>query len=261
MKILELFSGTESFSNVARARGHQVFTIENNAEFNPSLCKNILDVTIKDIPFKPDVIWASPPCTCFSVASIGRSWCGNYCPSRTETALGMAYVLKTLELIKKLKPKYFFIENPRGVLRKMAFMDELPIRNTVTYCQYGDTRMKPTDIWTNCSFWKPKQMCKNGDSCHIPAPRGSKTGTQGLKGSKNRSIVPEKLCLEILKSCEQLITNPSTLPNGNPNGEFNMGLEVSSTPTPKSNPTDLTFPNPNIHRLRPNLKKCSRGNL
>ena len=246
MKILELFSGTESFSNVARARGHQVFTIENNAEFNPSLCKNILDVTIKDIPFKPDVIWASPPCTCFSVASIGRSWCGNYCPSRTETALGMAYVLKTLELIKKLKPKYFFIENPRGVLRKMAFMDELPIRNTVTYCQYGDTRMKPTDIWTNCSFWKPKQMCKNGDSCHIPAPRGSKTGTQGLKGSKNRSIVPEKLCLEILKSCEQLITNPSTLPNGNPNGEFNISLKDNSNELSQISSNDETSLNNNI---------------
>lgn len=209
MKILELFSGTESFSKLARERGHQVFTIENNPEFKPGLCKNILDVTIKDIPFKPDIIWASPPCTCFSVASIGSSWCGNYHPKRTETALGMAYVLKTLELIKKLKPKYFFIENPRGVLRKMAFMDELPIRNTVTYCQYGDTRMKPTDIWTNCSFWKPKPMCKNGDSCHTPAPRGSKTGTQGLKGSKDRSIVPEKLCLEILQCCEQLQNMPS----------------------------------------------------
>ena len=34
--------------------------------------------------------------------------------------------------------------------------------------------------------------------------------------------------------------------SGFPNGEFNMGLEVSATPTPKSNPTDLTSPNPNI---------------
>jgi len=250
MKILELFSGTESFSNVAIARGHQVFTIENNPDFNPSLCKNILDVTIKDIPFKPDVIWASPPCTCFSVASIGSSWCGNYHPKRTETALGMAYVLKTLNLIKKLKPKYFFIENPRGVLRKMAFMDELPIRNTVTYCQYGDTRMKPTDIWTNCSFWKPKPMCKNGDSCHTPAPRGSKTGTQGLNGSRNRSIVPEKLCLEILQSVEQLIVISPDSASQVVNDGFNMGLEVSATPTPKC-PSD-TSPNPNIKQNNAN---------
>lgn len=30
----------------------------------------------------------------------------------------------------------------------MEWMRSLP-RYTVTYCQYGDNRMKPTDIWTN----------------------------------------------------------------------------------------------------------------
>jgi len=35
--------------------------------------------------------------------------------------------------------------------------------------------------------------------CHTAAPRGSKTGTQGLKNSIERSVVPEQLCLEILK--------------------------------------------------------------
>ena len=113
----------------------------------------------------------------------------------------MAYVLKTLELIKELKPKYWFIENPRGVLRKMAFMDGLH-RNTVTYCQYGDIRMKPTDIWTNLIDWKPKPMCKNGDSCHVSAPRGARTGTQGLKGAKERGVIPEKIFYEIFKAIE-----------------------------------------------------------
>lgn len=213
MKILELFSGTESFSKVARARGHETFTIELNEHFNPDLCKNILDVKAKDIPFKPDVIWASPPCTCFSVASIGSSWIGNYHPKRVETALGMAYVLKTLQLIKELKPKFWFIENPRGVLRKMGFMEELN-RSTVTYCQYGDTRMKPTDIWHNTN-WNPRKMCKNGNPCHVAAPRGSKTGTQGLKGNIERSIIPEELCLEIIKECEKaILLSPNTTEGG-----------------------------------------------
>ena len=75
---------------------------------------------------------------------------------------------------------------------------KLPIRHTVTYCMYGDVRMKPTDIWTNNIYWTPKPMCKNGDECHVRAPRGSKTGTQGLKGAEIRSIVPHKLCLEVL---------------------------------------------------------------
>ena len=216
LRILELFSGTESFSKVARERGHECVTFEKYKEFNPTICMDILELDLKALKsyFKEgvDLIWASPPCTCFSVASIGNSWCGNYCPKRVETALGMAYVLKTLEIIKKLKPKFWFIENPRGVLRKMAFMDGLK-RNTVTYCQYGDTRMKPTDIWTNCEEWKPKPMCKNGDSCHISAPRGSKTGTQGLSGSVDRSRVPKELCLEIIKCCEKSLIQPIMLNN------------------------------------------------
>lgn len=70
----------------------------------------------------------------------------------------------------------------------MVWMKSLP-RYTVTYCQYGDTRMKPTDIWTNHPDPRFKPMCKNGDSCHVPAPRGSKTGTQGLKNSREREVL------------------------------------------------------------------------
>ena len=44
-------------------------------------------------------------------------------------------------------------------------------------------------------------MCKNGMPCHESAPRGSQTGTQGLKGNYLRSIVPYELCKEILESC------------------------------------------------------------
>ena len=46
-------------------------------------------------------------------------------------------------------------------------------------------------------------MCKNGDPCHVSAPRGSKTGTQGLKGSIERSKIPQKLCEHIVDICEE----------------------------------------------------------
>ena len=84
----------------------------------------------------------------------------------------------------------------------MNFMKVLP-RYTVTYCKYGDTRMKPTDIWTNHPEPGFLPMCKNGDPCHERAPRGSKTGTQGLKGSKERSVIPERLCEHIVDICER----------------------------------------------------------
>jgi|TARA_Y100000310_G_C20613882_1_gene779520 hypothetical protein len=223
MKILELFSGTESFSKVARARGHECFTIDVEKHFNPDLCKDILDIEIKDIPFKPDIIWASPPCTTFSTLSNFRYW-KDLKPKNSKACVNLAYVMKTLELIDELNPKYFFIENPRALLRKFDFMIKL-YRNTITYCQYGLPFMKPTDIWTNCSEWNPKPVCKNGDPCHNPAPRGSQTGIQG-KGSQavtstnnfgnidvkaSRAIVPEKLCLEIIKCCENNDTSQSEL--------------------------------------------------
>ena len=72
------------------------------------------------------------------------------------------------------------------------------MRYTVTYCQYGDTRMKPTDLWSNIEF-KLKPMCKNGDDCHQSAPRGSRTGTQGMINAYEKSKVPEKLCFDVLK--------------------------------------------------------------
>ena len=86
-------------------------------------------------------------------------------------------------------------------MRKMDFMQDIP-RHTVTYCQYGDNRMKPTDIWTNYENPNFKPMCKNGMSCHDSAPRGSRSGTQGIKGKKDRSLIPKELCEYIVKICE-----------------------------------------------------------
>jgi hypothetical protein len=204
-RVLELFSGTASFSNVAKERGHKVFTIDFDKQFNPDLCIDMLDFKISMLPEEfrhPDIIWASPPCTCFSVASIGTHWKGGkkaYIPKTKQAEKSMQLVIKTLEIIAKLNPKFWIIENPRGVLRKLSITPNENLQ-TITYCQYGDTRMKPTDIWTNLN-WKGKR-CNNGDKCHEPAPRGSKTGTQGLKNAKLRSIVPRELCLEIIKHCE-----------------------------------------------------------
>jgi len=206
MNVLELFAGSCSIGKVARKNGHRVISSDIEQFGFIDYVKDILEFSPQEIPFIPDVIWASPPCTGFSVASIGYSWTGGkngYIPKSETAIMGIKLVKKTLEIIdyyKKLNPDLiWFIENPRGVLRKMDFMQQLN-RNTVTYCQYGDIRMKPTDIWTNSTKWKPKPMCKNGDTCHVSAPRGSKTGTQGLKGSYERSIIPEKLCLEIVKT-------------------------------------------------------------
>ena len=89
-------------------------------------------------------------------------------------------------------------------MRKMSYIKDLP-RHTTTYCQYGEKRMKPTDIWTNHPNPKFKPACKNGDPCHVAAPRGARTGTQGLKGSIERSRIPVLLCKHIVEICEEEI--------------------------------------------------------
>ena len=206
MKTVELFSGTKSFSKVADDLGHDTFTIDNDPIGNPDLCRNILDVEIDDIPFKPDIIWASPPCQTFSVASIGHHWTfgkKGHVPKSEACKIGLNLLEQTIQIITESNPKYWIIENPRGVMRKIInpIFNRNSIwnnkRHTVTYCQYGDDRMKPTDLWHNIPSWEPKPMCKNGDPCHESAPRGSKTGTQGLKDARKRGVIPPGLFYEI----------------------------------------------------------------
>ena len=87
--------------------------------------------------------------------------------------------------------------------------------NILTHnCQYGDSRAKPTDIWTNCDGWIPRAECHNykydkdgniiDKHCHHEsARRGAKTGTQGKKGSYERSKIPNELVVEILNAFEK----------------------------------------------------------
>lgn len=228
LKVLELFCGTKSISKAFEERGHKTFTIDNDKQHNPDLCIDILDFDITQLPREwknPDVVWASPPCTTFSIASIYRYWDLNSKPKSYKTYLGLAIAKKTVEVIKEIKPKYWFIENPVCMLRKQHFMLRLP-RKTVTYCQYGTRYRKATDIWTNVVKWIPKKPCSPGDLCHDEARRGMKRGIQGIP-NKNlkgwglwefkddegnhlttkqlailRAIIPKQLCGEIVDVCE-----------------------------------------------------------
>jgi len=196
MRLLELFCGTKSIGKVFAGGGHDVVSVDLLPEFDPTHCGDILNMDFKD---RFDVVWASPPCTTFSIASVGHHW-KHGVPS-DDAVVGNKLLCKTLEIINLVRPRYWFIENPRGMMRKMPIMQHLP-RRTITYCQYGDSRMKPTDIWTNCDIWQSRPMCKNGMTCHESAPRGARTGTQGLKGAKNRSRIPEQLAVEIFNACQ-----------------------------------------------------------
>ena len=211
MIILELFAGTRSIGKAFEARGHNVYSVEWDKNFeNIALYADISTLTVEQVLTLcggyPDIIWASPDCSTYSIAAISHHRrrdpaTGNLDPVSEYAKFCDMTNKHVVELIRELSPKYWFIENPRGGLRKMNFMQGLP-RYTVTYCQYGDTRMKPTDIFTNHPDPQFKPMCKNGDPCHTPAPRDAKTGTQGLKGARDRAVIPPLLCEHIVDICE-----------------------------------------------------------
>jgi len=213
MKVLELFAGSRSIGKICDDLGYNVFSSDVNPFDNIDYVIDINKFDVSVVPFIPDFIWASPPCTYFSVTSIGKHWNKNNTPKSDNALKGVEYVKSTLKIInyfKLLNPNLnWFIENPRGKLRKLNIVKGLP-RTTVWYCKYGDTRAKPTDIWSNNIYnpmfntngWKPKEKCFNGNKyCHHElATRGSRTGTQGLKGNYERSKIPQQLCEDIIKS-------------------------------------------------------------
>jgi hypothetical protein len=209
MVVLDLFCGTKSIANAFEARGHTVYTVDWNKQFEPSLAVDIGTLTAEDIIKLcggiPDIIWASPDCTTYSVSAISKHRTkeadGNLKPISDYAKRCDEINKHLIELIRELKPKYFFIENPRGGFRKMNFIKDFP-RYTVTYCKYGDKRMKPTDIWTNHPDPKFIPPCKNGDSCHEAAPRGARTGTQSLKNKIEKARIPKLLCEHIVDICE-----------------------------------------------------------
>ena len=204
IKVVELFAGSRCIGKAAEELGMQVFSADWQPFENINFVGDIENMKISDVPFVPDVVWASPDCTTYTIAAIsthrdGTNPKSDYAKKCDQVNKHFILMIKQwLEINPNLK---FYIENPRGMLRKMPFMQEFK-RHTVWYCQYGDDRAKPTDIWTNNEKWIPRPICHNGNKkCHHqPAPRGSKTGTQGRKGSYHRSMIPNELCIEVLKA-------------------------------------------------------------
>lgn len=202
MLVFDFFAGTRSSTKAFEDAGHTVISFDNDPQFDVTEVSDMFYLTAAGLIAKygqPDFVWASPPCTAFSVASMGHHWTIDRHPKTESAKVSIRLVEHTRSVIEELNPRYgFVIENPRGMLRKLPMLSDLP-RKTVTYCRYGDDRMKPTDLWTNLD-WEPRPMCKNGDSCHEAAPRGSRTGTQGRSGAVSRSMVPYELGAEILEN-------------------------------------------------------------
>ena len=213
LKVAGLFTGHASWERPFLNGGHFVFSTDHNPAYTHcTFLGDIMEVTAEQIREhlggNPDIMVLSPPCTTFSIASCSTHWYppeenGTRRPRSENATIGLNILRKALELFEELKPKYWIMENPRGLMRKMPEVQELH-RRTVWYCQYGDSRAKPTDLW---GVWPEgfvtRPQCKNGnpDCHHERAPRGSATGTQGLADNAARSLIPAELCQDWYDAC------------------------------------------------------------
>jgi hypothetical protein len=62
IKVLELFAGTKSIGKAAKELGYEVFSSDYLSKFDTDYTVDLLEFDVSRVPWKPDIIWASPPC-------------------------------------------------------------------------------------------------------------------------------------------------------------------------------------------------------
>jgi site-specific DNA-cytosine methylase len=196
MKLLELFSGNKSISKIFKEKNKEceVTSLDIDSKLNPDICIDILNWDYKI--YKPeyfDVIWASPDCRSWSVAGYGRHRKLPDLIPKTEIAkIGEKLIYKTLEIIDYFKPKYYFIENPRGLLRHFTPMKTLPYCHLVYYGNYNYPMLKPTNIWSNIFLWENEKTPK------LEFKRDNNGNNKYFSINKsNRSLIPSNLVEKI----------------------------------------------------------------
>ena len=150
MRVLELFFGTGSVGNVCRRLGCEVTSLDR--DMPADIRMDILDWNYASLPPNSiDVIWASPPCTEYSVAkTVGVR--------KLDEA--NAIVKRTIEIIQYFNPTYWMMENPQtGLLKHQSIVADLPY-NDLDYCKYGMPYRKRTRLWNNIEAWIPRPLCK-----------------------------------------------------------------------------------------------------
>lgn len=215
MKLLELFSGQGSISATFKESGHEAFRVDWSKEVSAELHADVLDLTVEKVielcGGLPDVIWASPQCTTYSIATHRHRTLLEGLYPKTDVAKQDDHVNEKMwGLIDQLiaaGSKWYFVENPRGRMRHMYFVKDRP-RFTLSYCSYGRRGNakgyenvfinKPTDIWTNHPNPGFKTLCTTSTDEH-------KHGTSKNADKRDylsRGEIPKDLREHLVSICE-----------------------------------------------------------
>ena len=199
-RLLELCSGTGSVGRAFEARGWDVVSVDCDPGVNPSICCDLLELTAdRCLARRPvDFVWASPPCTFYSIARTRGP------PPDLEAADRL--VQKCLDLAAELRAP-FVLENPwTGKLKSRAVVSGIPMR-VVDYCMYGAPYRKRTALWTNTEFTPARPLCSyNCGSCDPVARRHTERAQRGSwagagerrsQGLRTLYALPAALCDEI----------------------------------------------------------------
>jgi len=211
-KFLVLFSGTGSVEKMLHLLypNCEIVTLDNRPEFRPTHCVDI-ERWADDRHWANnycqyhrgefDMIWASPPCTEYSMAkTIGER----------DLKGADARVQATLKVIEKLEPQYWFLENPTsgrpiGMKYREIMRHLEPYAHDTTYCHYGRRYMKPTTIWTNTPGVQLKRCSAKMPCRHMKKaryhPETAQSGESRIGQPSNRRAtvypIPDPLLREL----------------------------------------------------------------
>ena len=208
-RLLELFCGTKSVGKIFQAKGYEVISLDYDNQFEPTIHTDILDWEYTLYP--PDyfeVIWNSPDCSTFSIASRGkyRSVAEPYGKDneyKQQAELGNRLVDKVIEILNYFTPKYWFIENPKGLMNHYPPLKDFianggHYKTLVYYANYDWKFPKPTHIWSNIKLWED-EVCPvmNEDTYKWRVDDDGKRRryyfSYGDQQAKGRSTIPPKL--------------------------------------------------------------------
>ena len=246
LRVLGLCCGMKGWERAFIERGHYVFTVDIDPKMEPDIVADVMDLTIEDLGTDWDVIVVSPPCQGFSIASCMVHWSANEprVPKSQFADDSLQLVQHIFDLIQDIQPRFWALENPRAMLRKVWKRPTL----STCFASWSGGHLefrrpkKDTDMWGVF----PEDMPWPAPRAWEKASRGTRRGTQAMP-FEERGIIPWGLSYTLCIHSEAEI-----LPGmQRPDDKSGIGNRVKGTLEKLLNFMPLFRRNPVMSLMRP----------